>query len=414
MNNLFVEKKNCRICGSANLSSILDFGPIALTGVFSDDGLSVPRAPLNFGICDDCNLAQTLHSYDLNALYTESYGYESGLNRSMTNHLLTKARMLEMKYLGSENSVVVEIASNDGTLLNGFNSDLHTLIGIDPLIDVVSDRYPENAIKVKAFFNEESYRAVEQRPADLVISNSVFYDLDDPIEFAKGVSQILKVGGVWHFEQSYLPSMVESLSYDTICHEHLLYLSLNDIISLLQRVEMQIIDLSLNEINGGSISITAIKSKKIIVRRPFVEFLIQNELNSGYTSGQKMDEFAKSSIRHVKELSNLIEALIESGHVLYGLGASTKGNLLLQALNIEHKWIKAIGDVNPRKFGKKTPGSNISICSEADIIDAELKNTVALVLPWHFKSGIVDKSTSYISSGNSLLFPLPKIQIYGC
>jgi hypothetical protein len=155
---------------------------------------------------------------------------------------------------------VVDIASNDGFLLQGYTV-AGSYVGIDPLLDNFSDYYPPAAIKIKDFFSSSTYFESTKTKAHLVTSLSVLYDINDPIQFATDVHSILEDEGIWHLEQSYVPLMVDTLSYDTICHEHLTYLRLKDIQEILTRTGFQIIDVSLNSINGGSIAVTAIKTK---------------------------------------------------------------------------------------------------------------------------------------------------------
>jgi hypothetical protein len=224
----------CRICGSAELKEVIDFGDLALTGVFLENGQDVPKAPLKLVLCSECGLVQLGHKYEQKALYGETYGYESHLNRSMVEHLQQKARVLERKFLQSiEKPIVVDIASNDGTLLNGYISDAVIKIGIDPLIGVVANCYPEDAIQVSEFFSASAYMSLGIGPANLVTSLSVIYDLDRPVEFANQIYEILQDEGIWHFEQSYMPSMLRTNSYDTICHEHVEFYSFKVVKKLL-------------------------------------------------------------------------------------------------------------------------------------------------------------------------------------
>lgn len=408
-----IEKKtlNCRICGSSNLFEAMDFGSLALTGVFETEGDQVPKAPLCLCRCEDCGLVQLGHSYEQASLYGETYGYESHLNSSMVTHLQAKAKMLERKYLsGNPNPVVVDIASNDGTLLAGYTYPEAQLIGIDPLLGVVTDHYPRSATKLQEFFSADGYFSAIDKKADLVTSLSVLYDLDDPRKFAQDVAEILKDDGIWHFEQSYLPTMVDTLSYDTVCHEHLLYLTLSDIENLLSGTNLTIVDASLNSINGGSITVTAQKNSKR-PQSPFVEFLLTKEINSGFRTNEPIIKFCQNAMQHRTDLKNLIQNYIEAGFEVYALGASTKGNVLLQWLEIDQQFIRSVGDVNPRKFGKQTPGTCIPIVPENDILTRVEKNSIAIVLPWHFRQGIVTKSQQFMEAGGALLFPLPRIEV---
>lgn len=407
-------RKTCRICGFADLESVLDFGSISLTGVFEIIDVAVPTAEMHLGRCVKCGLVQLLHTYNQEYLYGASYGYESHLNSAMAQHLKSKAASLESRFFAKTPSdkqiVAVDIASNDGTLLAGYSESI-VKVGIDPLINIVDDCYPSDATKINEFFTSESYFNVYSEKADLVTSLSVIYDLDDPISFAKGVFDILKDGGIWHLEQSYLPSMCSTLSYDTICHEHLLYLSLHDIRTILDRTGFQILDVSLNDVNGGSIAVTAIKGSSKIDSDPFVEFLLAKEIKEGYQESTALAAFASRARLHKAEIAVLIKAYREKNYKIYALGASTKGNVLLQWAGLTSNQIEAVGDINPKKYGKRTPGTDIPIISESEIIGLADPKTIVLVLPWHFRSGIIRNCRAILDKGAKFLLPLPSIEI---
>lgn len=402
----------CRICNSLNLEKSIDFGKLALTGVFQNDGSTVPRASLQLLRCKDCGLVQLGHNYSQEILYGDSYGYESHLNNSMVMHLQQKARVLGRKHLAKVlNPIIVDIASNDGTFLSGYKLSNATLIGIDPLIDVVKDCYPENSIRIKEFFSSHAYFSKVSKKANLVTSLSVIYDLEDPVNFAKQVFEILEDNGVWHFEQSYLPMMFETNSYDTICHEHLLYLSLTNIKQIIESAGMHLVEASINGINGGSIAITAIKSKQIPIVSPFVEYLLNLENSTGIINGSRLNIFVSDFRKHCSDIKTLITSYKNLGYDIIAFGASTKGNVLLQVVGLDSSHIRAIGEVNHRKFGKQTPGSSIPIVDEANLLNLESELTLALVLPWHFRENLLPKFEEYLSQGGKLLFPLPRIEM---
>lgn len=404
----------CRLCGSSNLSVLLDFGTPSLTGLFLLPNESSPRAELVLARCLSCQLVQLRHSYPPELLYGSNYGYESHLNKNMVEHLKSKARILEKKYLDpNTDSVVVDIASNDGVLLSGYKGTSITKVGIDPLINIVDDYYPSNCVKIANFFSAKRYWGKFNTSADLVTSLSVIYDLEEPIKFAKDVSEILADGGIWHFEQSYLPSMVGTTSYDTICHEHLLYLSLHNIKFILENSGFVLIDATLNSTNGGSIAVTARKSVVMEQVDPFVDFLLAREIDLGFQDGSAMERFVDEAVIHRDNLKKLVANYKTLNYKIFGLGASTKGNVLLQWAGLDSGSINAIGDVNPKKFGKITPGSNIPIVPEEDVLENANKKTIALVLPWHFRSGILERSEIFLSNGGKLLFPFPNIEVVG-
>ena len=414
MNLVGTNIKSCRMCGLSDLSLLLDLGSLSLTGVFLSPTENDNRAELALGKCNNCNLVQLMHSYPSNLLYGSSYGYESHLNPSMVKHLSTKAKILQNKYIRKKDAVIVDIASNDGTLLSAYSGDDLKLVGIDPLINTFSDLYPKSVLKIGDFFSAKSYWEKTSLSADLVTSLSVIYDLENPLSFARDVWEILSDQGIWHLEQSYLPSMVETTSYDTICHEHLLYLSLHDIKLLLEEAGFSIVDATLNSINGGSIAVTAKKTRLHVNSDPNIEFLLMREIEMGLTTGEMMEKFVSNSFSHKKNLVNLISAYRDAGYEIFGLGASTKGNVLLQWAGLDTTFIKSIGEINPKKFNKVTPGTRIPIVAEHEVLNIEVDSKrLSLVLPWHFKPVIMERAESYLSKGGKLLFPLPSIEVVG-
>jgi len=415
MDTLYSLNKSCRICRGDAFEDCIDFGEVALTGVFETLGADVPKTPMCVCRCLHCGLVQLKHNYNLSYLYGENYGYESHLNFSMVDHLKNKASKLEEQYIkmnfGLKPHTVLDIASNDGTLLSGYSDNLNCKIGIDPIIDSLEDCYPENSLKIKGFFSSDLYKKTVKREPDIITSVSVLYDLEDPIKFAFDIFEILAPNGIWHLEQSYLVSMIENMSFDTICQEHILYFSLHDLKTILDLAGFQIYNVDLNSINGGSIAISAIKSQKKITPPLNLERLLVKEKIKGYKDGSKLNEFEKDLKNHISDLQLLLETYHSDGYVIYGLGASTKGNVLLQSLKYDVMKFSAIGDINPKKYGKRTPGTNILIVPENQVL-SNPKKSVSVILPWHFSANIIEKSDQYIKSGGTIIVPFPKIKIY--
>ena len=389
---------HCRLCRGSDLTPVLSLGNLALTGVFRKTKGSVPRHPLNLLKCDNCDLVQLEHSVDKDILFGETYGYRSGLNQSMVRHLKSIADELTPNL--KKGDLVVDIGSNDGTLLKSYANpgDLE-LLGIDPLIPKFKEFYPSHIQTVPEFFSMWKV----PRKAKVVTSIAMLYDLEDPIHFAQHVSSILERGGVWFFEVSYLPTVLEQLAYDSICHEHLTYLSLRQIIMILDAADMEIVKASLTATNGGSIAITAKhkKSTPTISNRLDMMRMCESHLSLPTT----YKDFAKRVEVHKIELRKLLVGLKEEEKVVMGLGASTKGNVLLQYCDITPDLLPLIGEVNKEKIGCLTPGSEILITSEETI--KNMKPDYLLVLPYHFSESIVPRETSFIKSGGKLIFPLP-------
>jgi hypothetical protein len=238
----------------------------------------------------------------------------------------------------------------------------------------------------------------------------MFYDLEDPLGFIENISNILDDDGVWHFEQSYMPSMLRTVSYDTICHEHLEYYSLGVVKNMLDKFNLVIADVQFNDVNGGSFAITATKNGSSVKQnKPIVDWLLMQEYRMGLNTIKPYEEFKNKVYNHRENLIDLLRALNDDGKKIIGYGASTKGNILLQFCNLTDKEIPFIAEVNQDKFGCVTPGSNIPIISETEA--KKMKPDYLFILPWHFKNGILEREKEFISNGGKFIVPLPEIQI---
>jgi hypothetical protein len=402
----------CRVGDSPNLVSVLNLGAQSLTGVFPKSaGDAVTSGPLELVWCPDSELLQLKHSYDAAEMYGDNYGYRSGLNQSMVDHLAFKVAYLERLCRPAAGDVVVDIGSNDATLLKSYRSAGLRRIGIDPTGGKFRDYYPPELRLVPDFFSADAYRSVERGQAKIVTSIAMFYDLEAPIEFARQIESILADDGIWHFEQSYMPSMLRLNSYDTICHEHLEYYSLKVVRTILERAGLRLVDVVMNAVNGGSFAVTAAKASNRTMRTndAVLDWMLQQEDRMGLSTPRPYRDFEERVFRHREDLTRLIRSLRADGKTILGYGASTKGNVVLQFCGFTGKDIAAIAEVNAEKFGRVTPGSHIPIIPEAQA--RAMRPDYFLVLPWHFKDGILRREKEYLASGGRLIFPFPEIEI---
>ena len=411
MNNYY-EIDVCRVSKSTHLVSVLNLGCQTLTGVFPKiPSEKITRGPLELVWCPDSGLLQLRHSYDSSEMYGDNYGYRSGLNQSMVNHLADKVCYLERQFPLNAGDVVVDIGSNDATTLKLYNAKNIRRIGIDPTGHKFAHYYPDEIALVPDFFSGDAFRSVESKPARIVTSIAMFYDLDSPVEFARQIESILADDGVWHFEQSYMPSMLRLNSYDTICHEHLEYYSLGVVKTILEMAGLRLVDVGMNSVNGGSFAVTAAKAsnKSIPTNHAVINWLLGQEERMGLNTPRPYREFEERVFRHREDLTRLIRTLKADGKKIFGYGASTKGNVVLQFCGLTVGDIPAIAEVNPEKFGCFTPGSHIPIVSEEEA--RGMQPDYFLVLPWHFKDGILRREKEYLASGGKMIFPFPEIEI---
>lgn len=408
---MYSEITKCRVSGSTNLVPVLSLGEQYLTGVFPKTLTEeITKGPLDLVWCPDSGLLQLKQSYSLDEMYGENYGYRSGLNTSMVKHLQQKIRTLEKLVPLSESDLVIDIGSNDATSLKAY-SGKHKKVGVDPTGSKFKQYYTDDIILIPDFFNEANFRKLFPiEKAKIITSIAMFYDLENPNAFVKDIAQCLDEEGVWHFEQSYMPSMLRANSYDTICHEHLEFYSFKVVKKILEANGLRVLDVQMNAINGGSFAVTACRAQgSYKSNTPIIGWMLKQEDDLGLDTPKPYRDFEERVFRHRKNLMELIDALVKDGKKIFGYGASTKGNVLLQFCGLTKKQIPFIAEVNPDKFGSFTPGTNIPIISEADA--KVMKPDYFLVLPWHFKENILSREQDYLQSGGKFIFPLPEIEI---
>jgi NDP-4-keto-2,6-dideoxyhexose 3-C-methyltransferase len=412
---LYKQIERCRICRNTDLRSVLHLGYQSLTGIFPrrpDAYLS--SGPLELVRCHGdgyCGLVQLRHSYDLGEMYGENYGYRSSLNRSMVEHLHGKVAKLRQLVPVTSGDLVLDIGSNDGTLLAAYPAGEATLCGIDPTGAKFKQYYRADIGLIPDFFSAELIRRkFPDRRAKIVTSIAMFYDIEDPLAFMREIESILDPArGIWHFEQSYLPSMLKVTAYDTICHEHIEYYGLHQIKWLADRAGLKILDVELNDINGGSFNVTVAKTSADYPVSPRVAQLLADEKEQGLAGAEPFEAFAERVVAHKAKLTELLAWLKAEKARVLGYGASTKGNVILQYCGITPSDITHIAEVNADKFGCFTPGTGIPIISEADA--HAMKPDYFLVLPWHFKANLLKREQTYLSAGGRMIFPLPSIEI---
>lgn len=406
--------KACRICGNPQLDDILDLGRQPYSGFFPEPGKAEPPAgELVLVKCRQdqpsrCGLVQLKHDFELGELYGDNYGYRSGLNPSMVRHLDSlRNRAVELAKPAA-GDLVVDIGSNDGTLLKGYPAFLER-VGIDPTIAKFGRFYPDDIRKVPSFFNEATRQAhLAGRKARIVSSISMFYDLPDPQEFVGAIQKLLAPTGIWLFEQSYLPLMIDNLAFDTVCHEHLEYYSLGTIQWLLERAGLRIVHAELTSTNGGSILLMAAHADSPYPACAETGRLLALEEKQGYSGLEVHQKFSRAVEQRIEEVRSEVRRLKEAGHRVLGYGASTKGNVVLNACGFTANDLDAILEVNEDKFGHETPGSKIPIVAESTF-PLQPKD-VLLVLPWHFRDFIVQKLAARKLDDVTLLFPMPRLE----
>lgn len=414
---LYRKINKCRICGNKKLETIIDLGNQALTGVFPKKDEPVENGPLVLVKCSNdqnknhCGLLQLGHDYNMEKLYGDNYGYRSGLNKSMVNHLEGIVRKIEKRVNLMDGDLVIDIASNDGVLLNSYKNKKLELIGIDPTSDKFKQYYSSHVKHLPIFFSSQSIKErYPNKKTRVITSIAMFYDLPDPLKIMRGIEEILDLDGIWVVEQSYMPNMINNVSYDTICHEHLEYYALKQFKWMSEKVGLKIIDVEFNDTNGASFCLTlAKKDSKYKEVTDEVEKILIDEEKRGFNEIGIYENFRKNSEKHREDLRNFFQVAKRENKKIFGYGASTKGNVILQYCNITPEDMPYIAEVNEYKFGRFSPGTMIPIISEKEA--KSMKPDYFMILPWHFKKGVIEREQDYLKSGGKLVLPLPKIEI---
>jgi len=409
---MFHKIEKCRICGNEHYVTVLDLGDQYLSGIFPKSvDPDMYRGPLKLVKCDEttggCGHVQLEHTFDLPTMYGEEYGYRSGLNASMVKHLQEKSERIKNFLDLQKRDLVIDIAGNDGTFLSFFPPELK-LVSIDPTSKKFSKYFKDHVDYIANFFTEKTFRKYfEEQKAKLVTSFSMFYDLEDPCQFAKEVNAILDPNeGIWVLEQSYMPEMLRVNSFDTVCHEHLSYYGMRQLKYIMDHAGLKIIDFEFNDVNGGSISlVVANKDSKYEEATQILNDLLQEEMDLKLNTTEPWDDFSFRIEECRVKFWELIADCKKNGLKIAALGASTKGNVTLQTWGVTDSDIEVVGEVNPDKDGAFTPGTWIPIKEENVVID---EYDVFVILPWHFKNFFINSPKF---KGKKLLFPLPNAEI---
>ena len=409
--SIFKNIHNCRICRSQDIPIVISLGEQYIASRFPTYGdFSTPKVEINLCHCKNCGLLQLYENVDQKEMYEHEYGYCSGLSNTMRQHLKQYQEEIEGFVELKGGDLILDIGSNDSTMLS-YYSDKYKRIGIDPTGKQFQSLY-KNIELVPDYFNRQVFHNhFGQRKCKIISSISMFYDLPNPVAFAKDIYECLEDDGIWTCEQSYLLTMVQRNSLDTICHEHLEYYSLKQIKHIADLSGFKIVDVFFNDCNGGSFRIYMSKKNSIKHNENHdkINRILQEEINAGMENELFYKQFMISCQNEIDKLVHFIDLIKKDNKKMFIYGASTKGNTLLQYAKIGETSVPFAVERNVHKIGKMT-STGIPIISEEKM--RELQPEYLLVLPYHFKEEIIKREQEYLNRGGQLVFPFPQFEIY--
>ncbi|MEI7466642.1 MAG: class I SAM-dependent methyltransferase [Chloroflexota bacterium] len=406
-------RNTCRVCNSA-LESILDLGEHHVSDFPNPNEAPAEKAPLELVLCRRCRLLQLRHTVDPNEMY-RNYWYKSGTNQTMRLALADIANKAETLIHLKEGDAVLDIGCNDGTLLSSYRTGSVIKVGIDPSNVAAQAQKLVDKLVVDFFTAENYQREMGEKRVKIVTSIAMFYDLEDPNRFVSDVKRVLDRDGLWIIQMSYLPLMLKTNEFGNICHEHLEYYSLQSLEYLLNLHGFEIVDVELNDINGGSLR-AYIRNRGCAatgfgdetyrtLAADRVQAMRESEIKLGLADKQVYAEFAMRVERIRQDTVQFVRNAVANGKKVYVYGASTKGNTVLQYFGLNHTLITAAAERNPDKWGRVTVGTNIPIVSEAEARVA--KPDYFLVLPWHFLEEFMAREHDYLYAGGRFIVPFP-------
>ncbi len=410
----------CRVCGQP-VEPVLSLGEQYVSNFLLPEEPDGLKASLDLVLCCQCRLLQLRHTVPADAMY-QSYWYRSGTNQTMRDALADISGSAENLIHLAAGDSVLDIGCNDGTLLGSYKTSGIYEIGFDPAENLyqfssrVANKVLVGLFDADRFLSDPDLRAIRPK---IVTSIAMFYDLEEPRRFVADIKRVMHPDGLWIVQMSYLPLMLTQNDFGNICHEHLEYYSLQSLEYLLSLHNFAVVDVELNDVNGGSFRIYIrnrgadetgfgdASYRRQAAQR--VKALRESETQLGLTTPVPYREFADRVEQIKRDVSGFIKDEVERKKTVFVYGASTKGNTMLQYFGVDHSMVRAAAERNPDKWGKVTVGTRIPIISEVEARAA--KPDYFLVLPWHFLEEFAAREKEYLSSTGRFIVPLPHFSL---
>jgi len=408
----YTTRTTCRICGHDQLTPLYNFGDQYISN-FVDPGHAYDgeKCPLELVYCPECTLVQNPHTAPQELLYSGHYWYRSGVTATMREALADVVRDAMSQVTLEPGDVVLDIGSNDGTLL-GFYPDNLCRVGVEPAKNLASEPQEKVDVLINAFWSADAYyNEIMLTQAKVITACGMFYDLEDPNQFIEDVSLVLHREGVFVAQLMCLKNMINCNDIGNMAHEHLEFYTLHSLAVLLERHGLMIYDVTTNNVNGESYRISIRHASLLTGRTPEAAKRVVDAFIVERNILQAFDDFIARMKANRDEVQDIINEANDDGKMVCVYGASTKGNFLLQWYGIDYEDVLYAAERSPEKWGKVTAGTDIKIYSEA--IVRQQRPDYMLVLPYAFISEFLEreKDEAWRKAGGKFIVPLPELRI---
>ena len=407
-----ITRSTCRLCDSPDFTPVYSIGEQYVNNFIDKDKLDqCIKAPLEMVFCENCSLLQLKHTAPQELLYAKYYWYKSSVTDTMKKALRDITAKIEMMFDLKKGDVVLDIGSNDGTLLRTYNVPGLITVGVEPADNLIEEGKQGLTHHIHDFWDYDIYKNAVPKKAKIITAIGMFYDMEDPNQFISDSAKALTEDGIFIAQLMCLKNMLDSNDVGNICHEHLEYYSFKSLEYLFKNNGLEIFDVEINDVNGGSYRIYAKKIGAVMKenRQAIERVQAVQQSEKDFDNKQVHIDFYNRLEKNKIKCVNFIKKEVSKGKKVWVYGASTKGNVILQYYGLDHRLIEAAAERSPWKWGKYTVGTMIPCVPEDEARKAQ--PDYFLVLPYSFFDEFYEREKDWREKGGKFIVPIPEFRV---